>query len=182
MPRYYFLRHGESEANLQQIVAGWSDVTLTQLGREQAHAAAMDILSDGVIFDTIISSSLVRAYDTARIIAEVTGYPVEQIRTFTELREKGSGSLELSPLGSISSLSEEERARHGVESLEAFQDRLRSGFKRVKQQTQDSQNVLIVAHAGVYRMGLVLQQRLEPAEKMYDITRPPNATLLDFSL
>ena len=36
---FHFMRHGESESNRANIIAGLCDVPLTELGREQARAA-----------------------------------------------------------------------------------------------------------------------------------------------
>jgi broad specificity phosphatase PhoE len=83
---FYFVRHGESEANAAQRFAGHSDSPLTDLGRRQAEAVA-EALAD-VRFDRVVSSDLSRARDTAAAIAARQGLPVE---TFRELREIDMG-------------------------------------------------------------------------------------------
>ena len=55
----YLIRHGESEANAAGVHSGWMPVKLTALGRGQARETAA--LLEGVSFDRIIASDLVRA-------------------------------------------------------------------------------------------------------------------------
>jgi broad specificity phosphatase PhoE len=84
---FYFVRHGESEANAAQRFAGQSDSPLTDLGRRQAEAVAAAL--GGVHFDRVVSSDLSRARDTAEAIARRHGLAVE---TFRELREVDMGA------------------------------------------------------------------------------------------
>lgn len=63
------VRHGQSEGNLTGRWHGVTDSALTDLGREQASAAAAHVPPVGRLY----SSPLVRAYDTASIIGERLG-------------------------------------------------------------------------------------------------------------
>jgi broad specificity phosphatase PhoE len=72
---FYFVRHGESEANAARRFAGRSDSPLTELGRRQAQTVA-DALA-GTKFDRIVATPLHRSLDTAKVIAERHGMPVE---------------------------------------------------------------------------------------------------------
>ena len=85
---FYFVRHGESEANAAQRFAGQTDSPLTDLGRRQAQAVA-DALA-AVRFDRVVSSDLSRARDTALAIARRQGLSVE---SFRELRDRKSTRL-----------------------------------------------------------------------------------------
>lgn len=68
-----FLRHGESVGNAENRLQGHADFPLSETGRQQARALAALWQRQGVWFDGILSSPLVRALDTARIIAEALG-------------------------------------------------------------------------------------------------------------
>jgi probable phosphoglycerate mutase len=59
----HLVRHGQSTANAQSLLAGQLDVELTELGRAQAKAAG-ELLADAV---EVRSSSLSRAKDTAKL-------------------------------------------------------------------------------------------------------------------
>jgi broad specificity phosphatase PhoE len=74
---FVFLRHGESIGNAQARWQGQSDYPLTEKGRAQAQALAKRWKSEGMKFDLIIASPLVRAKETAEIIASALGANVE---------------------------------------------------------------------------------------------------------
>lgn len=74
---FVFLRHGESVGNAESRWQGQSDYALTARGRSQAQALAKRWQSEGVRFDLIIASPLVRAKETADIIASTMGTKVE---------------------------------------------------------------------------------------------------------
>ncbi len=83
------IRHGETELNLAQRFQGHSDSPLTENGRKQV--AALGRRMGKMKFDTLISSDLGRARETAAIIAEFTGHSV---KTDRRLRERNYGVLE----------------------------------------------------------------------------------------
>lgn len=65
-----FVRHGQSEANLKGIFAGrTSDFPLTELGRRQAEIMAEFVL-DKYKIDAVYASTLSRAIDTAKKVAD----------------------------------------------------------------------------------------------------------------
>lgn len=78
-PIYHFtlLRHGESVGNAQSRWQGQSDYPLTERGRAQAHALAERWKAEAVKFDLVIASPLVRAKETAEIIASALNVKVE---------------------------------------------------------------------------------------------------------
>jgi broad specificity phosphatase PhoE len=75
--QFVFLRHGESVGNAESRWQGQSDYPLTELGRAQARALAERWKSEGVKFDLTVSSPLVRAKETAEIVASALNAPVE---------------------------------------------------------------------------------------------------------
>ncbi len=66
---FVFVRHGESIGNAQSRWQGQSDYALTDKGRAQARALAERWKAEGVKFDLILASPLIRAKETAEIIA-----------------------------------------------------------------------------------------------------------------
>jgi 2,3-bisphosphoglycerate-dependent phosphoglycerate mutase len=79
-----FLRHGQSEGNANGYYQGQADFPLTSTGREQAAALAERWASEGVRFQRIISSPLLRARETAEIIAHRLDAPLELDPTWME--------------------------------------------------------------------------------------------------
>jgi broad specificity phosphatase PhoE len=74
---FVFVRHGESVGNAEARWQGQSDYPLTEMGRAQAHALAERWKEEGAKFDLVISSPLVRAKETAEIVASALDIKVE---------------------------------------------------------------------------------------------------------
>lgn len=81
---FVFLRHGESTANAESRWQGQSDYPLTDRGRAQAHALAERWKAEGVSFDLAIASPLVRARETAEIVASALNVKLEADRVWME--------------------------------------------------------------------------------------------------
>jgi broad specificity phosphatase PhoE len=71
------LRHGESVGNAESRWQGQADYPLTETGRAQAHALAARWKRDGTKFDLVLTSPLVRARETAEILASALSSGVE---------------------------------------------------------------------------------------------------------
>jgi broad specificity phosphatase PhoE len=72
-----FLRHGESVGNAEGYHQGQAEFPLTEKGRQQSQALADYWGKHQVSFDKMIASPLSRSRDTAEIINEVLGIPLE---------------------------------------------------------------------------------------------------------
>jgi len=86
------VRHGESEANHQNIFTGWSDYDLSQRGVAEAHAVAKLLSGERLHFGVVFSSSLLRAKRTARIILDDLG-TASTFETADALKERNYGDL-----------------------------------------------------------------------------------------
>ncbi len=84
------LRHGESVGNAESRWQGRADYPLTERGRAQARALAKRWKDEGVSFERIISSPLIRAKETADLIAHEWNLPVE---TEELLMERDNGEF-----------------------------------------------------------------------------------------
>ena len=85
----FAIRHGETGWNAEQRFQGHGDSPLTETGRDQA--AALGLRMKSFQFNSLISSDLGRAQQTAAIIARITGHTVE---TDSRIRERNYGVLE----------------------------------------------------------------------------------------
>ncbi len=83
MKRIFLIRHGETEWNRAGRFQGQRDVPLSDLGRRQAMAVA-EVLSS-VPFRRVVASSLSRAVETARPLADRLGLAVEPVEAFKEI-------------------------------------------------------------------------------------------------
>src|SRR5438477_10877116 len=97
MKKLYFIRHGESVANLEQWHAGRIDTPLTEKGRQQAREAGKKARAQKISVDKIVSSPLSRAAETARLIAEEIGYPEDRIELNPMLVERDYGAFSGQP-------------------------------------------------------------------------------------
>ncbi|MBI1854496.1 MAG: histidine phosphatase family protein [Chloroflexi bacterium] len=88
---FVFLRHGESVGNAEERFQGQSDYPLTEAGRAQAQALAERWLKEQMTFDLAVTSPLVRAKETAQIIAEMLNIPLEEDPIWME-RDNGAMS------------------------------------------------------------------------------------------
>jgi broad specificity phosphatase PhoE len=71
------LRHGESVGNAESRWQGQADFPLNDTGRAQVDALARRWKKEDVKFDLLISSPLMRAKETAEIIASLLGLKIE---------------------------------------------------------------------------------------------------------
>ncbi len=139
MRHLYFCRHGESELNAAQIYAGQIDTLLTEYGREQAKLAGEEAALFGI--DQMVSSPLLRALETAQIIAKEIGYDKRAIITNELLVERSLGSLE----GTSWLLNSEDSDQHpSIESLESLGGRAQQALNFLH--SLDAPNILVVGH------------------------------------
>lgn len=84
--KLYLIRHGQSEANLHKMHAGWGQFPLTEKGREDALRAGK--ILEGLTFDKIYSSDLIRAIETQQL-----AYPSDSVERNPLIREINAGKL-----------------------------------------------------------------------------------------
>lgn len=149
-----FLRHGETEWNVQDRMQGQSNSKLTEVGISQAQAAAGKLASQK--YDIIVSSPLSRALETAKILAERLN--ISEMVTDAYLMERNLGVLQGLTV-------EETKSKFpylwdsdgkfiadatipNAESLEEFLHRISMGLEKL-QETSRAKSVLVVTHDGV---------------------------------
>jgi 2,3-bisphosphoglycerate-dependent phosphoglycerate mutase len=71
------MRHARSRADDENVHEGRYDSPLTETGRQQVRARAEYFLAQGYKPDAIIASTLIRARESAEIIGQVLGVPIE---------------------------------------------------------------------------------------------------------
>jgi len=84
--RICFIRHGETDWNVERRIQGQIDIPLNETGRAQALAMAFNAAHHN--FDAIYSSDLMRARDTANMLAARRGL---DIKILPQLRERHFG-------------------------------------------------------------------------------------------
>ena len=94
MMKLVLIRHGESEWNKLNLFTGWTDVELTEKGREEAATGGQLLKEDGFDFDICYTSYLKRAIHTLDIVLDQMDrawLPVEKSWT---LNERHYGALQ----------------------------------------------------------------------------------------
>jgi len=163
------LRHGQTPMSVQKRYAGRSDVPLTDVGVQQAAAAAKRLASAGL--DVIVTSPLLRTVRTAQEVAAATGAPVvtdEGFRetdfgdweglTFAEVRERWPGEV-------TAWLADPDVAPPGGESFTEVNARVTAALHRVLD-ARAGQTVLIVSHVTPIKT-LVVAALLAPPATLY---------------
>ncbi|EFV15044.2 histidine phosphatase family protein [Segniliparus rugosus] len=164
------MRHGETENNrLGKFQGSRVDIPLNDTGVQQAEAAAATLTPGR--WAKVFSSDLVRAAQTARIIATKLGAPVEEI---AEFRERDLGELDGRPRAQYAQehpegvqklLTDMDYAPEGGETRRAVFARFLAGLDRVFRAAGSGDQdrlVLIVAHGGLLDVAV---RQLLPAQR-----------------
>lgn len=164
------LRHGQSQWNLENRFTGFHDIDLSDLGREEAADAGKRLAKLGVNFAQVFTSTLQRAFNTAKIALTNAGQEslIDTIIRHDDLRERDYGDL--------TGLDKAETAKkYGDEQVhiwrrsydvappggECLQDvvekRVRPYFEaNIKPHLEAGENILVAAHGNSLRALLII--------------------------
>ncbi len=160
-----FVRHGQTLWNLEKRTQGHLDSPLTDLGISQAKTSAQKL--NNFISNTIISSPLGRAYETARIIATEKGISEILIFDFFAERHLGvlqglqkSESMQKYPqLWSTEGKFMQDAVVPEGETIDSFLERVKKGVEEIKKMSQEKP-IIVVTHDGVLHAVLSLVQKI----------------------
>ena len=88
------LRHGQSTWNLENLFTGWTDVPLTEEGKEEARRAGQLMAEEGYRFGVLHTSLLLRAIHTAEITLREMGLHWIPVSRHWRLNERHYGALQ----------------------------------------------------------------------------------------
>jgi broad specificity phosphatase PhoE len=147
---FFFVRHGESEANLARIFSGRRDSPLTERGRAQAVTVA-DALDD-VPFDRIVATPLSRSLDTALVIARRRKMPVDVVPGLIEIDVGDKTGATFDEVAGLPDWKDDGFSSWpNGESLEQVLDRSLKALRRIHRESE-SGTVLVIGHGGVTRI------------------------------
>lgn len=113
MKKLVLLRHGESTWNKENRFTGWTDVGLTEKGREEAVHAGRLLAKEGFVFDVAFTSVLKRAIKTLWIALEEMDLMWIPVHNSWRLNERHYGALQ--------GLNKSETAeKHGMEQVKIW--------------------------------------------------------------
>lgn len=181
------IRHGQSTANASGIWQGQLDFPLSEEGREQARKTGRALVGEEI--SGIYSSPLLRALETARLIARETGFDGEVV-SVPGLVERRGGMLEGTTraerearnpdlVRKLASLPEEEGwTLVGAETDEEVLERFAEALSGIRARHAEGDRLLIISHGGAMRAYL---RDLFGPEILPGSERAPNASITRIS-
>lgn len=147
-------RHGETDWNTAGILQGWIDVPINEQGRRQAHDMALAFSGEG--FSGVYSSPLIRALETAEIIARRLRLPPPVC--LDGLKERRFGAIQGIPKAELAELNpvllqqilRRNPAAHFEEgeSMDEFADRVLDAVMSIGSR-HSGERVLAITHGWV---------------------------------
>ncbi|WP_416826963.1 histidine phosphatase family protein [Ectobacillus polymachus] len=135
------VRHGQTDWNFQGIIQGREDIPLNEVGRMQAMQSAS--LLQKQEWDAIVSSPLVRAYETAKIIADKAG--IDTVHIDERFVERSFGEVSGKHVSNVRHLIASGNV-NGMETDEEIVNRCFSGLCHIAERF-DGKRIIIVAHS-----------------------------------
>lgn len=184
MTTVILIRHGESEANREDIFAGHLNVDLMPKGVEQAQKTAQYIVENYTV-DKVYASDLKRAYKTGKTLADKLGMEIIADKRFREIDAGEWDGIKFNELGD--KYAEDFRIWRddianakctGGESVEDLRKRVFGAATEVAE-NNDGKTVVIATHATPIRVMQTYVQ-MGSLEKMNDIPWVSNASVSVF--
>ncbi|MHA7963494.1 histidine phosphatase family protein [Paenibacillus sp. CAU 1782] len=155
------VRHGLTDWNKKGIIQGQSDIPLNDEGRDQAARLADWLAEEPGLWDAVVSSDLLRARATAKVIASKLDIPL--LESDIRLRERHFGQAEGTTLAEREAKwgMDWKQLDLGIESDEVLRVRGREALKQLEDR-EKGRNILIVSHGSfIAQMLLELSPGLE---------------------
>ncbi len=173
-----FVRHGESEDNVNKLHGGHSSAQLTKIGKEQAHNAAIYLKNEHI--DLFYVSDLQRTKQTADpIIREHLNAPVIYE---PRLREKNTGIHTGQPIGTSQAKAKElglTMKEYRPENGESYDDLMVRAVSFIEDviKTHQGKTVALISHGGTITNTILHLLKLEPNAENFDAHNPHNTAI-----
>ncbi len=150
MTTFFFVRHGESEANAAHRFSGRTDSPLTERGRKQAEVVAAAL--DAVPFDRIVATPLSRSLDTALVIGRRRKMPVDVVDDLIEIDVGDRTGATFDEIRGLPDWKDDGFvAWPSGETLEQVLERALRAVRRIHRESAGG-TVLVIGHGGVTRI------------------------------
>lgn len=153
--RLFLIRHGQTTGDIEERYGGIYNDHLTDPGREQSKAVSQQLRGQDI--HCVYSSPLIRAMETAGIIAGILSVPHYVLSDFREHNRYGilSGltKAEASAIypDQVPHLATHDGLVTGAEPIEEFRERVVRAFDRLCMD-EEGQTIALVTHGGVFRL------------------------------
>ena len=181
-----FLRHGDTQWNLENRFTGWVDIDITTKGESEARRAG-ELLKDYPI-DMLFTSVLIRAIRTAEIALSSAGKGMIPTERSEKLNERHYGDLQglnKDEVGNEFGMDQLKIWRRSYdipppngESLKMTQERVLPYFnERIIPELKKGKNILITAHGNSLR-ALVAELDKLSNEKILELNIPTGTPIV----
>lgn len=181
MVTFIIVRHGYSAFNKENRFSGQANIDLDKIGYLQANSVAKYVLENFNI-DSIYSSDLVRAYNTAKPVADALGIQIVEDKG---LRELDVGKWEGMLIKDVAEKFPDSFKLYktniglarpdGGESYFELAKRVSDTFDKIAKKN-DGKTVLIATHGGVIRTLRCAWLGI-PKEEFQNVPHVPNASI-----
>jgi len=188
---YFLMRHGEADHNIKNILSTHvsNQHHLTGKGRASVAEAAEGLKKAKI--GAIYASDFIRTKETAEIVAETIGFPVEKIIYDQRIREMDCGDFDGRPLAEFHAIYNNfekrfEKAPEGGETLEQVKMRMVDFMLSVDRENE-GKNILIISHdhplllLDVGSQGLTRKEILMKADENVDFLHTGKTKELHFN-
>jgi broad specificity phosphatase PhoE len=179
MKTIYFVRHGESEANVRNILNSTikSEVPLTEKGRGQAALAGENL--KGIKIDHIICSPFLRTIDTAKIISDTLGFDSSKIIKSPFFVERDFGIFDGHNEDKYHAEIKLNGFHESVETTAEMHKRVTEGLDWIK--SLNGRNIILVSHGATGRMVQAINDEL-PHHQMHTKKLLDNTEVYDITI
>ena len=173
---FYLVRHGKDDDTVR---GGWSNHGLSPFGMEQVYELAEKIAANDLNIDCIYSSDLQRARETAEILSNRIGCPIEFLPGFREVNNGDLAGMKNDladkkyPGLYWSTLAYDECYPNG-ESPEMFYHRVKAAWSEFKNRRlqEPLKDALLVTHGGVIEVILCIENNIAFSNKKKHFSMP----------
>ena len=143
----YFVRHGQTNWNLEHKTQGWTDIPLNENGKIEAKKVSN--IFKNIKIDKIYSSDLSRAKKTAEIIKQNYNLDIIIDERLREIKYGDLEGLRISKLDQNTwDIINNNPKKLNAEGYDEVYNRIVDFFKQINK----NENILIVTHAGIIRI------------------------------
>ena len=178
-----FVRHGETDWNVEKKIQGGTDTELNETGIEQARKLGQKLAKQKLAIAKIYSSKLKRAYKTAQIVGQIVGVEVESAEGLEEMNLGQWEGMRWREVREVYSAEYEEwhrnrryqRTPYG-ESYQELLERLLPALEKIIQKEKGT--VLVVTHsADIVTLLAIIHQT--PFDQMFQVYKVGNADVVE---
>ena len=176
----YFVRHGQTDANMTKIIAGQQDVPLNQHGVEQAKETA-EFLQD-IKFDACYCSPLKRARQTCE---QILKYHLGLSVVYDDrLKARDYGKVEGEPESAITfnrwKVGDDDKQTEdlAIETIMDLYQRVADCFDEIRDQYANK-NILVIGHSCIGRVAAAYFNGM-PTDYDFSTLKIPNAKVVMF--